>query len=77
MADTAEQDADWLLLQDLNFGLDNINGLTTVQLCLVQFHPEADEAAKAKAELVYWRRCDACLVPALRTIGLTILITSL
>lgn len=54
-------DADWLLLEDLNFSLDNLNNLTTVQLCLVQFHPEADETAKANAELVYYRRCAAFL----------------
>lgn len=52
-----DQEADWLLLEDLNFGLDDINSLSTVQLCLVQFHPEADDLAKSKAELAYWRRC--------------------
>lgn len=51
-----EQDPDWLLLQDLNFDLGDVDSLTNVQLCLVQFHPEADDVAKSKAELLYWRR---------------------
>lgn len=51
-----EVDSSWLLLQDLNFSLSDINSLSTVQLCLVQFHPEADDVAKSKAELAYWRR---------------------
>lgn len=51
---------DELLSESLNFSLDgNLDALSTVQLCLVQFHPEADEATKNRAELIYWRRCVA------------------
>jgi hypothetical protein len=46
-----------LLSESLDFSLEeSLETLTTVQLCLVQFHPEADEATKNRAELIYWRR---------------------
>lgn len=51
-----EEEGEALLLEDLSFPLNDINSLSNTQLCLVQFHPEADEIAKSKAELVYYRR---------------------
>lgn len=56
-----------LLAEPLDFALDgNLESLSTAQLCLVQFHPEADEATRNRAELIYWRRCVLALLDVLQ-----------
>lgn len=58
-----------LLLQDFNWDLpEDLSNLSTLQLCLVRFHPLASEASRNGAELAYWRRRALFLNDSLDTV---------